>query len=83
LRFWDFTNLKKKSYCINSPHDDESQYTEEHMGETLVVQEKSLQFKQFPQINSLVANRAFDLGVQANPNVSYYNNSTCNSAIPF
>lgn len=40
MRFWDFTNLKKKSYCINSPHDDESQYTEEYMGETLIVQEK-------------------------------------------
>ena len=40
LRFWDFTNLKRKSYCINSPNDDESHYSEESMGETLVVQEK-------------------------------------------
>ncbi len=40
LRFWDFTNLKKKSYCINSPNDDESTYSEEYQGETLVVQEK-------------------------------------------
>lgn len=40
LRYWDFTNLKRKSYCINSPNDDECQYNEENMGETLVVQEK-------------------------------------------
>ena len=23
LRYWDFSNLRKKSYCINSPNDDE------------------------------------------------------------
>jgi hypothetical protein len=48
LRFWDFTNLKKKSYCINSPNDDESTYSEEYQGETLVVQEKLQQYKLFP-----------------------------------
>ena len=37
LRYWDFTNLKKKSYCINSPGDDEQMYFEEHQGETVVV----------------------------------------------
>ena len=40
LRYWDFTNLKKKSFCINSPNDDECQYNEEYLGETLVVSEK-------------------------------------------
>lgn len=29
LRYWDFTNLHK-SFCINSPNDDESQYHEEY-----------------------------------------------------
>ncbi len=48
LRFWDFTNLIKKSYCINSPNDDESTYSEEYQGETLVVQEKLQQYKLFP-----------------------------------
>ena len=37
IRYWDFTSLKKKSYCVNSPHDDEMQYSEEIQGETLVV----------------------------------------------
>jgi hypothetical protein len=23
LRYWDFSNLRKKSFCINSPNDDE------------------------------------------------------------
>lgn len=36
IRYWDFTGLKK-SYCINSPNDDECHYNEEYMGETLVV----------------------------------------------
>ena len=48
LRFWDFTNLKKKSYCINSPNDDEAIYSEEHQGETMVIQEKVQQYKTFP-----------------------------------
>ena len=30
IRYWDFTGLKKKSYCINSPNDDESVFNEEH-----------------------------------------------------
>ncbi len=30
LRFWDFTHLRKKSYCINSPNDDEMTYSEEN-----------------------------------------------------
>ena len=30
IRYWDFTNLKKKSFCINSPNDDECQYNEEY-----------------------------------------------------
>lgn len=77
LRYWDFTNLKKKSFCINSPNDDECSYQEEYLGETLVIQEKLQQFKQFPQINSALAQRQFELGVQQNPNTSYYNNSTC------
>jgi len=29
LRFWDFTNLKKKSFTVNSPFDDECLYLEE------------------------------------------------------
>jgi hypothetical protein len=37
LRYWDFTNLKKKSFCINSPNDDEHFYNEELQGETMVV----------------------------------------------
>lgn len=40
IRYWDFTGLKKKSYCINSPNDDECQYFEDDLGETLVIQEK-------------------------------------------
>jgi hypothetical protein len=48
LRFWDFTNIKKKSFCINSPNDDEVTYAEENQGETLVVQEKLQQYKMFP-----------------------------------
>jgi len=57
IRFWDFTGLRKKSYCINSPNDDESVYCEEYMGETLVVQERMQQFKQFPQINAQYAQK--------------------------
>jgi hypothetical protein len=60
LRYWDFTNLKKKSYCINSPNDDEQVYNQEHQGETLVIQEKVQQYKQFPIINSLLAQRQID-----------------------
>jgi len=37
LRYWDFTGLRKKSYCINTPNDDECVYNEEFQGETLVV----------------------------------------------
>ena len=55
IRYWDFTNLKKKSYCINSPHDDEQTYHDEFAGETLIVQEKLLQHKMFPQINNNIA----------------------------
>ena len=29
IRYWDFTGLKKKSYCINSPNDDEATYSDE------------------------------------------------------
>ena len=67
LRFWDFTSLKRKSYCINSPNDDESHYSEEFMGETLVVQERVQQFKQFPQINAQIAQRQIEAGVSAAP----------------
>lgn len=48
IRYWDFSNLKKRSYCINTPKDDECHYSEEYLGDTLVVQEKVQQFKQFP-----------------------------------
>lgn len=37
LRYWDFLGLRKKSYCINTPNDDECVYNEEFQGETLVV----------------------------------------------
>jgi hypothetical protein len=40
IRYWDFTGLKKKSFCVNSPNDSENHYIEEHMGETLVIQER-------------------------------------------
>ena len=29
LRYWDFTSLKRMSYQINTPFDDECQYHEE------------------------------------------------------
>jgi hypothetical protein len=32
LRYWDFTGLRKKSYCINTPNDDECVYSEEFQG---------------------------------------------------
>lgn len=77
IRYWDFTGLRGKSYCVNSPNDDECQYEEEYQGETLVVKEKLNQFKQFPPVNSTLATRQFDVGVMASPNTTYYNTSTC------
>lgn len=52
IRYWDFTNLRKKSYVVNSPTDSEQVYIEEHMGDTLVIQEKAVQQKQIPQLNA-------------------------------
>ena len=40
IRYWDFNQLKQKSYYINTPTDDECQYYAENLGDTYVVQEK-------------------------------------------
>eukprot|EP00347_Sterkiella_histriomuscorum_P000291 403376447 len=76
LRYWDFNGLKSKSYQVNTPNDDECQYTSEFAGDVLVVQEKVHQFKQFPQINSQIAARQIDNLNQSSNNYVPYQNST-------
>ena len=61
---------------MNTPGDEECVYLEEQQGDTLVVQEKVQQFKQFPQLNSQIATKQMDNVGQSNANYAFYNNST-------
>jgi hypothetical protein len=49
IRYWSFTHPKDQHMIINSPNDDEVQYTAERItNDTIVVLERSVNQKEFP-----------------------------------